>query len=305
MVSIVIPTYNRAHLLPRALDACLGQTYRNIEIIVVNDGSRDGTESVLRQYADRDSRIRPINKHNEGIPDTVNRGWRESRGQYVTWTSDDNFYAPEAIDTMVTYLEEHPDIGMVYTDSRYIDCEGNNLGVVPALEPETLEYQCAPSGCLLFRREVFQSVGMFRRQWIRCHDFDFYHRVYKQYKVARLPEVLYVYQWHEASMSGNREAHTLEHIALLKHHAINSEKMPGILGGAYGYLGCWFGNQGQWWKAFRYYNKAARYDRQYRRAARRSLAVAAYGLVPESLKHGWRTLKKCRSSAGAHTVLKQ
>src|SRR3974390_3024822 len=116
LVSIVMPTYNRAHMVGQAVDAILGQTYLNLELIIVNDGSRDGTRDVLDEYARRDPRVRVIHKDNEGIPDTVNRGWREARGKYVTWTSDDNLYHDSAIARMVSFLETHGDIALVYTD---------------------------------------------------------------------------------------------------------------------------------------------------------------------------------------------
>src|SRR5258708_7758904 len=78
LVSITMPTFNRAHLVRLAIDAILGQTYTNLELIIVNDGSRDNTREVLDAYARQDPRVRVIHKENEGIPDTVNRGWRES-----------------------------------------------------------------------------------------------------------------------------------------------------------------------------------------------------------------------------------
>lgn len=297
LVSIVIPTYNRAHLLPRALNACLGQTYRNIEVIVVNDGSKDGTPDLLREYAQRDHRVRAINKANEGIPDTVNRGFEAARGQYVTWTSDDNYYYPEAIEAMVAFLEAHRDVAMVYTDSRFVDGEGRDLGVVEALEPESLEYHCAPAGCLLFRRQVFDKVEMFRRRWVRCHDFDFYHRVYKRFKVARLPKVLYVYQAHDASMSGDHVAHVVEEAELLAHHARHPAERPKIWARAYAHLGQWAANRGRWWTSCRYFARAARYDSRHWRPAVRSFLVAIYGLVPGFAKRCWRALKRRPSTA--------
>ncbi len=113
LVSIVIPTYNRAHMLPAAIEACLTQTYKNIEVIVVNDGSTDNTSDVLKKYAVADQRVKAFNKENEGIADTLNYGFERTVGEYVTWTSDDNYYYPEAIESLAWFLNTNPDIGMV------------------------------------------------------------------------------------------------------------------------------------------------------------------------------------------------
>lgn len=291
LVSIVIPTYNRAVLLPKALDACVSQTYQNLEVIVVNDGSRDNTEGVLRDYAARDARIRFITKANEGIPDTVNRGFREARGQYVTWTSDDNYYYPEAINEMICFLEKHADVSMVYADSRYIDGNGNDLGVVEAREPDSLEYHCAPAGCLLFRREVLDKVGPFRRQWVRCHDFDFYHRIYKAFRVARLPKVLYTYQWHDDSMSGNHVEHVLEHSRLMASYAENGRQRRDAWAAGYRELARSMHRDGRHWRSVYYQLRAALCQPERAAGLWRSLWTTSYASMPLWVKNGWRRAK--------------
>ena len=121
-LSIVAPCYNEQEGLSefvarmiKAAEATVGEDY---ELILVNDGSRDNSRDVLDAYARRDPRVRVIHKENEGIPDTVNRGWRESRGKYVTWNSDDNLYHPSTIDAMVQYLETNPENALVYQDCQ-------------------------------------------------------------------------------------------------------------------------------------------------------------------------------------------
>lgn len=215
LISICMPTYNRAHMVGLAIDAVLNQTRKNIELIIVNDGSRDSTQQVLAEYAKRDSRVRVINKENEGIPETVNRGWKAATGEFVTWTSDDNIYHLNALEVMATYLAQHPDVTLVYADHRDIDGEGNLIGYPKCHNPEALETDSVIYGCVLFRRAIFDHTEMFRKQWKRCHDFEFYRRVYKAYKVARIPQVLYDYRRHDASMTGDHFAITTEHAELL------------------------------------------------------------------------------------------
>jgi glycosyltransferase involved in cell wall biosynthesis len=291
LVSIVIPTYNRAQLLPEALDACLSQTYHNLEIVVVNDGSRDNTDELLASYASKDSRLRFVSKPNEGIPDTVNRGFRESRGRYVTWTSDDNYYYPEAIAEMVQFLESHPDVAMVYTDHRCIDGDGKDLGVVVAEEPESLEYHCAPAGCLLFRREVLDKVEPFRREWVRCHDFDFYHRIYRSFKVARLPKVLYAYRTHVGSMSGNYEAHMLEYCRLVSTWVRDRRGRAELWANGYAEIARGLTRDGRHWWAVGYLLRAARYEPRRLGAFFDAFWKAGYNSLPAKIRTSWRAVK--------------
>lgn len=95
-VSIVLPTYNGARYLRQSIDSCLGQTYRNLELIVVDDASTDTTPEIIRSY--QDPRIRVIrHEKSKMLPESLNTGFRAVSGDYLTWTSDDNYYVPEAI----------------------------------------------------------------------------------------------------------------------------------------------------------------------------------------------------------------
>src|SRR5579863_2831109 len=296
LVSITMPTYNRAHMVGLAIDAILGQTYSNIELIIVNDGSRDNTRNVLDAYARQDARIRVIHKDNEGIPDTVNRGWNESRGKYVTWTSDDNLYHSTAITTMVEFLESHEETALVYTDSRYIDAQGEVLGYPQGNEPHKLEDYCAIMGCLLFRRAVFDRLEMFRREWKRCHDFDFYHRVYKTFHVARIPQVHYDYRLHSASMTGDHWAMTTEHAALLASFATDGKGRRSAWGWCWNEIARQAERDDRNWTAVWYFFRAAIKQQSRFREFWRSFWITCYRLVPGPIQQSWRNLKRLRNS---------
>src|SRR5678815_3231547 len=104
-VSIVLPTYKRAHVLPGAIASVLSQTHANLELIVVDDNSPDGTRDVVASF--RDPRIRYVrNEPNLKLPRALNRGFSLSRGEYLSWTSDDNLYANTAIERMVAVMRD-------------------------------------------------------------------------------------------------------------------------------------------------------------------------------------------------------
>lgn len=292
LVSIIVPTFNRADMLPEALDSCLAQTYRNVEIVVVNDGSSDHTADVLERYAARDPRVRCFSKPNEGIADTLNFGHAQARGDYLTWSSDDNLYYPDAIASMVEVLESRPELGLVYADARFIDGENRVLKIVQPPEPEAMLKEGFIQAAVLYRRAVFAATGGYRRRWVRCQDFDFYIRAYKVCKVAHLPRVIYDYRLHEMSMSGNHAALVMENAALLDSHAESHAARRAVWAYHLGYLGRHFENRWQFWRAAAYYGRAIPYQGRRIRDCGRVLGLATYASLPEGVKTAWRWLKR-------------
>lgn len=293
LVSIVMPTYNRAHMVGQAIDAVVAQTYTNWELILVNDGSKDNTRQIIDGYAASDPRIRCIHKDNEGIPDTVNRGWREARGGYATWTSDDNYYHADAIQTMVELMEAHPDVGMCYTDVNDVDADGKLLRLVDTGPPERLDPArddccCGVRGCLLLRRDVIRRVGEWDRRWVRCHDFDYYIRIYRQFKVAHIPKSVYDYMCHDASMTGNYEAIALEEAELLEHYCPAPEQHARIWAPRYAAIARWFAARQDWGKAWSYSRKAARLDARHREYSRWVCRAWLHSLSPSPVRALWQ-----------------
>src|SRR3989304_1114440 len=102
-VSIVLPTYNGARYIRQSIDSCVHQTYRNIELIIVDDASTDNTPEIIASY--KDERIKYFrHEKNMGLPHALNAGFAEANGDCLTWTSDDNYYAKEAIEKMLSFL---------------------------------------------------------------------------------------------------------------------------------------------------------------------------------------------------------
>ena len=106
LVSIVLPIYNGEKYMRQSIDSVIAQTYTNWELLIVDDGSTDGTAAIAMEYAEKDARIRyHKNPQNMRLPRTLNRGFSLAKGDYLTWTSDDNYYYPTAIEKMVNCLK--------------------------------------------------------------------------------------------------------------------------------------------------------------------------------------------------------
>ncbi len=123
IISVVIPTYNRAAFICRAVDSALGQTYAPLEVVVVDDGSKDDTREVLRKYGDR---IRYVAKENGGVSSARNVGVREATGEYIAFLDSDDTWVPEKLAVQMDIFRAHPDYGMVLSECAQVTAEGKS-----------------------------------------------------------------------------------------------------------------------------------------------------------------------------------
>ncbi|MBI5761249.1 MAG: glycosyltransferase family 2 protein [Planctomycetales bacterium] len=127
LVSVVIPTYNRAYCVARTIDSALAQTHQNLEILVVDDGSKDDTAAVIRARYGREPRVRYVFQENTGVSGARNHGMAESRGEFVALLDSDDIWFPWKIEAQLAVLRNFPEAGMVWSDMEAIDSEGRML----------------------------------------------------------------------------------------------------------------------------------------------------------------------------------
>ena len=201
LVSIVLPTYNGARFLERSLRSCLTQTYPHLEIVAVDGGSTDGTLELLA--ACEDERLHVIHQApGDGrLPTALNIGFAAARGELLTWTHDDNWYEPEAIERMVTLLQERPEIDFVYTDYHKVDDEDRVLSRFRARPSAALEQGNCVGHCFLYRRAVYEAVGEYDEGFFTAEDYEYWLRVSRRFGMDVIPEVLYAYRTHEGSLT--------------------------------------------------------------------------------------------------------
>ncbi len=194
---MIIPTYNRRDLLPRALDSVLAQTRSVDEIIVIDDGSTDGTDEMLRaRYGDR---VRYVWQPNAGVSAARNHGLRLAQGRYLALLDSDDLWLPTKTELQVAFLEARPDFGMVVCDVERIDGDYRHIDVLrrrdivredgwalrwilhnPALVPASV----------LLRREVVDQLGGFDEQLRTAEDLEFHLRVARHWKIGVVEEAL-------------------------------------------------------------------------------------------------------------------
>jgi len=199
-VSVVLPTYNGAKYIRQSIDSCLKQTYSNIELIIVDDGSTDETFEIIDSYEDK--RIKFIeHKKNRGLPHALNTGFKNATGEYLTWTSDDNYYAREAIEVMVKTLDNNKKIDFIYSNYWYIDGEGNKVKAVNRNPAEVLKMGNYLGPCFLYRRKVYLEVGEFDSDYRFVEDYEYWLRVRQKFLMCKIDEYLYYYRRHNSSIT--------------------------------------------------------------------------------------------------------
>ena len=177
-VSVIIPTYNRADLLPRALDSVIAQTFEDWEIVLVDDGSADETASLAQTYRQRlGERMVYIRQVKTGCCSARNRGIDAARGRFVAFLDSDDEYLPNKLQRQLALFDRRPDLGFVYSDYAYVDTEGvRHNSVFDTLHPIAREVPfemvepglCVCAGCvfdILIRRYFIATiVGLVRRE---------------------------------------------------------------------------------------------------------------------------------------------
>ena len=209
-ISVILPVYNGERYLAEALESILGQTYTNIELIVVDDCSTDCTGEIIQKYSERDRRVRYIkNAVNLKLPRTLNVGFSNATGDYLTWTSDDNRYKPEALERMAYWLESKPDIDMVYADYTGVDSEGKITCEKKMGEPSEMPFHNVVGACFLYRKEVANRAGQYDATLFLAEDYDYWIRIKRSGRMQHIHENLYYYREHGQSLTASKKAQVI------------------------------------------------------------------------------------------------
>ena len=187
-VSIITPSYNQAKFLEETILSVLNQDYPNIEYWIIDGGSEDGSQEIIRKYADRLAGW--VSEKDKGQTDAINKGFNRATGDILAWINSDDTYQPGAIREAVQLLEEHPGWGMVYGDTRLIGETGQFIGKFPAAQTDYEKlrqgYVHIPQQASFFRADYWKKVGPLDPSFFFAMDYDLWVRL------ARITDLVYV-----------------------------------------------------------------------------------------------------------------
>jgi glycosyltransferase involved in cell wall biosynthesis len=221
LVSVVIATYNMAKHLPSAIRSVLNQKYANVEVIVVDDGSTDSTQSVLKPFL-LDRRVRCLYQDNKGQAFAKNLGVNVSRGDYVAFLDADDMWVPEKLDLQLPLFCESGNIGVVY--SRHVPINENDevcesvehrLYRGHITEPLFVE-NFVPFGTAVVRKECFKTLGGFREDIRMGIDYDLWLRFSTQFMFDYVDRPLLKYRVWSGQMSNNSRGRHINAIDIMK-----------------------------------------------------------------------------------------
>ena len=214
-VSVIIPTYNRAHLIGRAIQSVLNQTYKDFELIIVDDGSTDNTEDIIKEFQKKDERIKYI-KHekNRGGSAARNTGIKNARGEYIAFQDSDDEWLPEKLKKqMEVFKNTSSKVGVVYTGFWRI--KDNKKTYIPQswvkqkdgnIYFELLKGNFVGTSTILIKKKCFKKVGIFDENLPRLQDWELVMRLSKYYDFKCIDEPLLILYYTTDSISANHKA---------------------------------------------------------------------------------------------------
>ena len=275
LVSVIIPAFNAAAHVRQTLNSVVAQTYQEIEVIVVDDGSSDATSSIVEEFVARETRCQRVRQSNAGVGAARNTAIRKARGKYVAPLDADDFWVPEKLEKQVARMEQcGSETGMVYCWSTLIDNNGKRVG---SSHPYTLEGRLRHALVLknlignasapLFRAAALEKVGLYPTRAEQggaqgCEDWDLALRIAEIFSVRVVPECLVAYRQNGSSMSVNAKSMAASFVFAMRRARQRNSDLPSAAfrwsgGYFYLYLAEKAYDWAHYWRCLRYLKEAA------------------------------------------------
>ncbi|MEK6222958.1 MAG: glycosyltransferase, partial [Chloroflexota bacterium] len=201
LVSIVTPSYNQAEYLQATIKSVLAQDYSNIEYIVIDGGSEDGSLEIIKKYSDRITYW--VSENDSGQTEAINKGFSQANGEILAWLNSDDTYQPNAVSSAVQYLQDYPEVGMVYGDANYIDANGKVIGSFPAMQTDYHRlrrgYVHIPQQSSFWRASLADQVGPLDTDYSFAMDYDLWVRLARITNIKYHPAVWANFRLHQDS----------------------------------------------------------------------------------------------------------
>ncbi len=207
LVTIITPSYNQAPYLEETINSVLGQTYPNIEYLIMDGGSTDGSVEIIKRYQKKLAHW--VSEKDRGQTDAINKGFALAQGEILAWLNSDDTLLPNAVEEAVQFLREHEDVGLVYGDAHYIDEIGRVIGQFPAAQTDLKRLQRGyvhiPQQASFFRKSIWDQVGPLDPEFFFAMDYDLWVRIARRAEIRYLPRVWANFRLHRDAKTINAD----------------------------------------------------------------------------------------------------
>lgn len=209
-VSVVIPTYNSAHFLGEALQSVFDQTFKDYELIVVDDGSTDETKQIVAEYGDK---IKYIFQENSGPASAKNNGIRNSVGKYIAFLDADDLWLPTKLEKQVKTFQQSPELAMIFTEHSVFNDRGIYLALIGKrkrlikgdIARNIFLHNGVATPTVIVRKEIFNKIGLFEEDLYMAEDDNMWVRIAANFDVELIDEPLAKYRIHSRSMTADKK----------------------------------------------------------------------------------------------------
>ncbi len=221
-ISVIMPAYNSEQFIAEAIDSILKQTFQDFEFIIINDGSTDNTVNIIKSF--NDDRIVFINNsENNGIAIALNQGLKIAKGQYIARMDSDDIALPNRFEKQVSYMDKHPDVGVLGTQFEFFGEENRITANTEELNVLELFGSCnIGHPTVMIRKELFDKFNLrYNDEYKYCEDYELWSRMLKVTKIVNLPDVLLRYRWHKNNVSFKEKKIQLKNTYRVKQNLAN------------------------------------------------------------------------------------
>lgn len=203
LVTIITPSFNQAPYLEETINSVLGQTYPRIEYIIMDGGSTDGSVEIIKRYQNKLAYW--VSEKDRGQTDAINKGFARAKGEVLAWINSDDTLRPNAVEEAVRFLNENPDIGLVYGDTHYIDEHSKVIGRFPAAQTDLARlrrgYVHIPQQASFFRKSIWDQIGPLDPEFFFAMDYDLWVRIAGKAEIRYLPRWWANFRLHRGAKS--------------------------------------------------------------------------------------------------------
>jgi len=203
LVTIITPSFNQAPYLEETINSVLGQTYPRIEYIIMDGGSTDGSVEIIKRYQNKLAYW--VSEKDRGQTDAINKGFARAKGEVLAWINSDDTLRPNAVEEAVRFLNDNPDIGLVYGDTHYIDEHSKVIGRFPAAQTDLARlrrgYVHIPQQASFFRKSIWDQIGPLDPEFFFAMDYDLWVRIAGKAEIRYLPRWWANFRLHRGAKS--------------------------------------------------------------------------------------------------------